>query len=373
MAFVPSSKAPATPPYGPYDGKPPKHLHVYNDRHGRQRIYFRRGGQSRVVLPGPLYSEQFWTAYHKAKEGVPAEPPSIGAERTKAGTMGALIAQYYKSAAFTGLADATRSTYRNQLEAFRVKHGDKPVAAIKTSHIDAILGEIAGKSTAQAHKLRKRLLMLMALAVKWEYRADNPMLTASKVKHKEIGYRTWTEDDIAAFRKRWAKNTPQRIALEVLLHTGLRRSDAVKLGRQHLQDGAFAISTKKSGMTVSLNIPLHPTLKAHLASLPKDRLTYIATQTGVGRSEKAFTNWIIEAAREAGLPPHSSPHGLRKATCRRLAEAGCSTAQIMAITGQSLSVVERYIRDFNRKMLAQSAMASIKDKIGGNKSKTKTG
>jgi integrase len=102
----------------------------------------------------------------------------------------------------------------------------------------------------------------------------------------------------------------------------LHRSDAVKLGRQHLQDGAFVISTKKNG----INIPVHPTLRTHLAAIPKNRLTYIATQTGVGRSEKAFTNWIIEAARDAGLPPHSSPHGLRKATCRRLAEAGCSTA-----------------------------------------------
>ncbi|WP_264787742.1 site-specific integrase [Gluconobacter roseus] len=41
----------------------------------------------------------------------------------------------------------------------------------------------------------------------------------------------------------------------------------------------------------------------------------------------------------------STPHGLRKAATRRLAEAGYTTHQIAAIAGhQSLSEVARYIR-----------------------------
>lgn len=45
----------------------------------------------------------------------------------------------------------------------------------------------------------------------------------------------------------------------------------------------------------------------------------------------------------------------------------------MAITGQTLSVVERDIRDFNRTELAKSGMASIKDTIVTDVPKTKVG
>jgi integrase len=211
----------------------------------------------------------------------------------------------------------------------------------------------------------------MSLAVRWQYCAENPMLNVQRVRHKERGYRTWTEEDIELYRSHWATGTPQRIALEVLLHTGLRRSDAVRLGKQHRRGNIHVIGIKKNGETVDAIVPVHPTLEKHLATVPAGCLTYIVTERGIGRSEKAFTNWIIEAARDAGLPPHSSPHGLRKATCRRLAEAGCSATQIMAITGQSLSVVERYIRDFNRARAAEAAIAAISDPIDENEDQTK--
>jgi integrase len=78
------------------------------------------------------------------------------------------------------------------------------------------------------------------------------------------------------------------------------------------------------------------------------------TTHGAARSAKAFTNWFKEAAKAAGLPADSSPHGLRKAACRRLAEAGCRPFEIMAITGhKALAEVENYSRAFSRKRLAQ--------------------
>ena len=58
---------------------------------------------------------------------------------------------------------------------------------------------------------------------------------------------------------------------------------------------------------------------------------------------------------------HCSAHGLRKAAARRLAEAGCSTHEIAAITGHaSLKEVARYTEAADRKRLAQSAMAKVR-------------
>ena len=53
-----------------------------------------------------------------------------------------------------------------------------------------------------------------------------------------------------------------------------------------------------------------------------------------------------------------SPHGLRKATCRRLAEAGCTAPEIASISGHtSLVEVARYIAAADRARLARNAMA----------------
>jgi len=66
---------------------------------------------------------------------------------------------------------------------------------------------------------------------------------------------------------------------------------------------------------------------------------------------------VSDAIRAAGLPPRCVPHGLRKAAARRLAEAGCSASEIMAITGhKTLAEVERYTRAAEQERLARRAI-----------------
>jgi integrase len=60
----------------------------------------------------------------------------------------------------------------------------------------------------------------------------------------------------------------------------------------------------------------------------------------------------------AELPKACSPHGLRKAACRRLAEAGCSANEIAAISGHAtLSEVQRYTKAADQARMARNAMA----------------
>ena len=62
----------------------------------------------------------------------------------------------------------------------------------------------------------------------------------------------------------WPIGTRQRVWLDVLLYTGLRRGDAVCLGRQHVRAGVAAIKTEKSGYTVEVNLPILAVLQARL-------------------------------------------------------------------------------------------------------------
>ena len=56
----------------------------------------------------------------------------------------------------------------------------------------------------------------------------------------------------------------------------------------------------------------------------------------------------------AGAP--SVPHGLRKNAVIALLEAGSSTAQAAAVSGQSLQMVEYYARQRDQSTLADAAM-----------------
>ena len=331
-------------------------MNEYVDRHGRTRIYLRRLGRKQIPLPTPMFSHEFWTAYRAAIDA--SEMPKT-IRRIKAGTIDAAVSGYYGSAEFKALADTTKSVYRNILNRFADEHGDGPVAGMQTRHVNAMIDKVADSPSA-ASNFRKRLKAVMDYAVSAGMREDNPVVAAKRVKLKSLGHRTWTEDDIAAFRAHWPEDTMQRQSMEILLYTGVRRSDAVRLGWQHVKGGALVITTKKSQGHVELHVPIHVELVRFLDMCPKDKPTFILTGYGNSKSEKAFSSWVSEAAKEAGLPAKSAPHGLRKAACRRLAETGCSALEIMSITGHTdIREIERYCREAARKSLSLAAMAKL--------------
>lgn len=77
-------------------------------------------------------------------------------------------------------------------------------------------------------------------------------------------------------------------------------------------------------------------------------------------SDAGFGNFFRDWCDAAGLPKQCSAYGLRKAACRRLAEAGCSAHQIMSISGhRSLSEVQRYTLAADQARLAREAMKTI--------------
>jgi integrase len=109
-----------------------------------------------------------------------------------------------------------------------------------------------------------------------------------------------------------------------------------------------------------LAIPIHAKLAAIIAETPADNLNLLTTKAGKPFSPAGVGNWFRDRCNEAGLP-HCSAHGLRKAAARRLAEAGCTTHEIAAITGHaSLSEVQRYTKAADQKRLALAAMEKAK-------------
>ena len=59
------------------------------------------------------------------------------------------------------------------------------------------------------------------------------------------------------------------------------------------------------------------------------------------------------------MPSGRSPHGLRKAAGRRLAEAGATAHQIMSILGLTLQTAEIYTRQAEQGRMAVAGMERL--------------
>lgn len=346
--------------------KMPPYVQAFVDRHGRSRYYFRKAGAPRIALPGMPWTPEFMAAYSAAKE----KRVDNGAERTQPGTLSALAVSYYRSPEFLTLRPITQSTYRNVIERFRRDHGEKPVALLQRDHVKSIMGKFADRPAA-ANQWLKVIRILMRHAVDRGMRKDDPTTGIRKLKTIGGGYRTWTEEDITAFYAKHPIGTRERLALDLLLFTGQRRGDVVRLGRQNIRNGSIVIRQSKTGAEVVL--PYDNALRASIEALPTAQLIFLVTAYGKPFTAAGFTNWFREAVVAAGLPGGLSAHGLRKAACRRLAEAGSTAPQLMAVSGhKTLAEAQKYIEAANRAKLAAEGMAKVTALFGRGEVGTQT-
>jgi integrase len=343
-----------------------KYVHQWVDKRNggaKARYYFRRPGFKRIPLPGLLGSQEFMEAYQAALAGQALPRPMIGASRTKPGSISALVVSYLTSAAFLSLKAATQTTYRNILERFRREHGDKPVALLTRQHINAILAAKVSTPAEANHWLRL-VKALMIFAVEDEWRPDNPTTGIKRIKNRTAGFHTWTEGEIAQFEAKHPIGSKARLALALLLYTAQRRSDVVRMGRQHVRGGVVEVRQQKTGALLA--IPLHSELAKIIEATPNNDLTFLTTSFGKSFTAPGFGNWFRDQCNEAGLPRHCAAHGLRKAACRRLAEAGCSANVIASISGHTtLTEVSRYTKAADQERLARTGIEAI--------TRTKTG
>jgi integrase len=330
----------------------PKYCSWHLDRaNGTRRVRFRKGGVL-AYLTGTPWSEDFMRQRAAVIDGVKIERQEIGAARTVPGSFDALIVSYYKLV-FPTLKKSTQSVRHNILERFRADHGNKPIARFERQHAAAIIAAMAATPHA-ANNLLKVLRHLLAHAIDINMIAANPVLGIKKLKTTGDGIHTWTEHEVAQFTARHPLGTKAHLAMMLMLCTGQRRSDVVGMGWQHVRNDKIAVRQEKTD--APLLLPIDDELAAALKLVPRTNLTFLLTERGAPFTKAGFGNWMRDRCDEASLPQCSS-HGLRKLTATRLANAGCSERQIMAVTGhKSVSEVSRYTKARDQAVLAEQAM-----------------
>jgi integrase len=325
-----------------------KYVHEYRDRHGRLRRYFRKGSR-RAALKGEPGSPEFMAVYAAALAASTTPIKRAG----KTGTVDAVIRDYYRYSGFTGLAAGTQQHRRAILERFRKGFGNLPIAGVERQHIASLIRTM--KPFAAKNWL-KTLRPLMLFAIELELRSDDPCQGIAPPKSKAGRIHTWSEAEIAQFEAHHPVGTQARLAMALLLYSGQRKSDVIRMGANNIIAGRLYFTQAKT-MT-PLSIPVHAELQRVLDASSLGLATFLeAPHSHRPYLPARFGHWFREMCDAAGLP-HCTSHGLRKAQCRRLAEAGCSAPEIAAISGhKSLKEVSRYIEAASQRILADRAFS----------------
>jgi len=331
------------------------------DRYGTIRIYVRVPGRRKVRIRAPFGSAEFLVAYTAAVNDHVSAPRQ--AREAKPGSFGWLCLRYYASATFKLLDPATQTWRRRALDAVAEKHAYKPVVLMQARHVRDLRNELKDKPGAANQRL-KALKALFAWACEDEpaFAPQNPTLGVKKIKYASTGHHSWTDDEIKQYRDRHPVGSKARLALDLLLYTGGRREDAVRLGPQHVRTGRVRFTQAKNEhrKPIEIDIPPHPDLLSTIAATPSKHLTFLITDYGKPFTPAGFGNAMRDWCDQANLH-HCSAHGLRKACATALAEAGATAHEIAAVTGhQSLEEIERYTRAAERKRLADQAMKKFK-------------
>jgi integrase len=362
-----------------------KYLCEDTDRHGNVRLYVRKGkGHPKIrirALPG---TPEFFRAYQMALGGVLVEQPTreLRTPPAPASSLRWLIEQYYGCAEFKSLGSSTQGVRRALLDRLcgeavskdvPTKIGSLPftvppqkVRALRDRRSDVPEG---------ANGLLKALRHLFGWAVDAKYLQANPAKEVPYIRTASTGFHTWTTDEVRRFEERHPVGSTARLALALMLFLGVRRSDAVVLGKQHLREAAriqpelrakwsgrwitFTVQKNRLRKPVTLTLPVLPDLEEIIASSPCGDLAFLVTSFGRPFTEAGFGNKFRDWCNQAGLP-HCTAHGLRKAGAAKAAERGATVNQLKAIFGwTTLKQAALYTNAAEQASLAGSGMALL--------------
>lgn len=135
---------------------------------------------------------------------------------------------------------------------------------LQQHHIEAIIGEKAGKPAAQRNLLRV-LRQLLNIAVKMKMRRDNPAVGIELERIETSGYHSGARKNYSNTR---CAIRLARLALDLLLYTARRRADVVTLGSPNMRNGRFIYTASKN--RALMDIPIAEPLVATIAATSID-------------------------------------------------------------------------------------------------------
>lgn len=265
---------------------------------------------------------------------------------TPEGRLQILINGYRNSQAFLGLRERTRTDYSRMLDQIETKFGDFPLRALPATETRGVFldwrDELALKSKRQADYAFTVLACVLSWAKNRGKVTVNPCERGGRVYNGSRVDHIWGIDDEQAF----LESAPHHLHLPLLLAlwTGQRQGDLLRLTWKAYDGKTIRLRQSKSigrkRRTVSVEIPIGAPLKTALdvAAESKKSPIVLLNSDGVPWTQDGFRASWRKASDKAGIVDLTY-NDLRGTSVTRLALAGCTEAQIVAITGHSLNDV----------------------------------
>lgn len=322
-------------------------------RNGRGwHAYFdtgKRADGKRVYTPMGLFGSPGFFDRYATLQGHRTRAAEIQGQAT----VKDLVRAYERSQPYSRLSEGTKRNYGYSLTKISNIFGDFPIDALTRRHVLIALQErIEGNGT--------RNMFVKVLGVIYKFGRQAEMTTARPtfdIDMYDLGeHEPWPEYLLAAVLA--DENDLVRLAARLLFYTGNRIGDVCKLRWSAVRDGAIAVQQQKTGK--ALAIEMHRDLAAELANTPKRGLTILADEHGrpfkVSKVRRELQLWASKRGHKV------VPHGLRKNAVNAFLEAGCTVAEVAAITGQTFQIVEQYAKKVNQPKLAKAAILKLEQK-----------
>jgi integrase len=333
------------------------------DRHGTIRVYYRAKGQPKLRLRGTPWTPEFMAAYEEAKGAV---VPTTAKGITPSTWRWLCIRYFAECTDYKLLDEKTQRIRRWILEAtydeptapgspklFR----DFPLSRMTTEAIEVLRDRKIATPEAANHRVKAaRAVFLWAVRKKGPdgrpYAPHNPARDVPYLKTGSTGYHSWTAEEVRQFEARHPIGTKARLALALLLLSGQRRSDVIRFGRQHIQDGRLIFTQFKgrNRKPKRLSLPILPALQRVIDASPcgdliagirsLTRASATSFELGATRRTCPIAPPTVYArparpSRQRPVPPRTSlwpssvgaPSGWRSVTRRPQTSSGSPTAR----------------------------------------------
>jgi len=290
---------------------------------GTRRTYWYawKGGPPLTGEPG---APEFIASYNAA---VASKVPA------PTGTLLALLFRFQDSGEFQfSISARTRRDYVKQIKRIEREFGDFPIRALADQRARAIFldwrDRLAQTSLRQADYAYGTLARILSWAHDRGLIEKNPCAKAGKLYRGTRVDKVWDDDDVARF----LRTAPPylRLAMLLAIDTGQRQGDLLRLAWSAYDGNYIKVRQRKTGQYVP--IPVSEALKAVLDGAPRQSPIMLINSERKPWSESGFQSAWGKASMRAGIRGLTF-HDLRGTAVVKLARAGCTEAEIYAITG----------------------------------------
>lgn len=273
--------------------------------------------------------------------------------RQKINTFGGLVSEYRLTKHFREkLTPNTRTSYDRYLRRLLAAYAEAPLRELAPEDIQRRVMD-ANEDTPAAADMMLTILRTLYAYAKKRHRGLDDWTEGVEYFGRQTEREPWPDDLLDA-----ALNSDDllfRRAVTLSLYTGQRPGDVCAMTWGAVSGDMIRVRQQKT--KTALEIPMHENLRQMIADLPRsDRhLFLLSNRRGDPLDSRLFLRWCWDFTRPRGF--NRTPHGLRKNAAIQLFEAGCTSAEVAAITGhKSLQMLEHYGKRRSQPKIARVGM-----------------